>query len=61
GAAPAKNIKEAYDYFKNNVDMYFDIGTIENTRPSTIVKFENNKLIILREGTVSKKQLSKMI
>ena len=61
GAAPAKNIKEAYDYFKNNVNMYFDIGTIENTRPSTIVKFENNKLIILREGTVSKDEILRII
>ena len=61
GEIPAKDIKEAYNYFKNGIDLYFDGGTIKNTKPSTIIKFENDELTILREGTISKKQLSKII
>lgn len=61
GEIPAKDIKEAYNYFKNGIDLYFDGGTIKNTKPSTIVKFENDELIILREGTVSKDEILRII
>ena len=60
GEVPAKNMEEAYNYFKNEIDLYFNGGTIKNTRPSTIVKFENNKPTILREGTVSKDEILKI-
>ena len=58
---PASNINEAYEYFKDSVDLYFDFGKIKNKKPSTIVKFENNKPIIVREGTISYKQILEII
>ena len=49
GQPHAKNIKQAKKYFGKSVDDYFSKGTIKSTA-STIVKFENNKIKILRQG-----------
>ncbi len=38
GLPPAKNIHEARAYFGDNVDMYIDGGTIENTKPSKLIR-----------------------
>ncbi|SNZ08905.1 L-threonylcarbamoyladenylate synthase [Persephonella hydrogeniphila] len=59
GEEPAKNIKEAVNYFGDKVDMYIDRGDLYG-KPSTIVKV-NGKLRILREGSVSEEELKKMI
>jgi L-threonylcarbamoyladenylate synthase len=61
GLSPAKDVQEAFNYFKDSIDLYFDGGTIENTKPSTIIKFEDENLIILREGTVSREEILKII
>lgn len=39
--------------FENKVDFILDSGKIDGGVPSTIVKVENNKINILREGTIS--------
>lgn len=51
GEPPAKNIEMAKNYFKDLVDFYVDGGELDSL-PSTLIKFENNKLVILREGAV---------
>ena len=61
GLKPASDINEAYEYFKDEIDLYFDYGKIENTKPSTIVKFEDKKPILIREGTVSYEEILKII
>jgi len=53
GKPPAKDIKEAYRYFKDSIDMYFDYGRIYNEKPSTIVKIQKDKPVIIREGSIS--------
>lgn len=40
------------DEIRDNVDFIYDGGTI-NKKPSTIIKVENNKIVILREGNLS--------
>ena len=40
------------DRIKNEVDYIYDGGYINNL-PSTIVKVEDNKVVILREGKLS--------
>ena len=48
------NIEQLDKEIKDNVDYIYDNGEILN-QSSTIVKFENGKLIILREGILTNK------
>lgn len=45
----AKNIEEAKEYFKDNIDFYEDKGILESP-PSTLIKIEDGKIEVLREG-----------
>lgn len=49
---PAKNIEEAKEYFGDNVDFYID-GNELISEPSTLIKIENDEVVILRKGSVS--------
>ncbi len=51
GEAPALTIEEAKRYFGNSVDFYEDEGKLESL-PSTLIKIENEKIEVLREGAV---------
>lgn len=48
----ARTIEEARGYFGENVDFYIDSGTISQTLPSTILRFENGKMFLVRKGVV---------
>lgn len=52
GEKPALTTEEARNYFGGNVDFYVDEGKLESL-PSTLVKLENGKTVILREGAVN--------
>ncbi len=52
--SPATKINEAKKYFGKNIDFYLS-GKV-NSEPSTLIKIENNKLIVLREGAVKIKK-----
>lgn len=47
---PAENIEEAQKYFEEGVDFYLDGGKLSGN-PSTVFKIEDQKIIILRQGT----------
>lgn len=49
GEPQSKNINEAIEYFKENIDLYIDGGNI-NKNPSTIIEINNDKIIVLRQG-----------
>lgn len=49
GEKPAENIKEANDYFNNEIDLYINQGE-RRFKPSTLIKFKNDDWIILRQG-----------
>lgn len=51
GEKESENINDAKDYFKEAVDFYIDGGE-KKSKPSTLIKIENNKITILREGEV---------
>lgn len=51
GLEPAKNIKQAIEYFKESVDLYVDRGDVINNVASTIVEMENGKIKIVRQGS----------
>jgi len=51
GELPAKTIKEAKKYFGDKIDFYVDSGKVSG-KPSTLIKIENSKIIVLRKGAV---------
>ena len=51
GLLPAQNIWQAKSYFKDKVDMYMCGGT-RKSKPTTLIQFKNNKVKILRQGSV---------
>lgn len=64
GSATCCTCNECADIFKNNKnkpDVLFE-GTIKNACiPSTVIKIENRKVKILREGLMTKKQLEEIL
>ena len=46
-----KSIKEAKEYFGDKVDFYIDGGK-RKSEPSTLIKIENGKIEVLRQGKV---------
>ncbi len=50
GEEPAKTIEQAKKYFGNNIDFYVDAGKLES-KPSTLIRFEDNKVIVMRQGS----------
>ena len=51
GETPALTVEEAKKYFDGEVDFCVDGGRAESL-PSTIIKIENDEMIVLREGAV---------
>lgn len=49
GLPPAQNIKEAREYFGNNVDLYVDGGTISGKASKLIELHSDGSVTILRE------------
>ena len=58
GKKPATNVREAKRYFKDKA-LYLDGGKVLN-KPSTIVKVEKGKLILLREGNFTLSSLRRV-
>lgn len=52
GEPPAQNIAEAQAYFGEHVDFYVDGGHIGDRQPSTIARYHNGTLTVLRQGAV---------
>lgn len=51
GEKPAETIKQAKEAFINEVDLYIN-GGVKKSKPSTLIKIENGKVIVLRKGSV---------
>ncbi|MCA9390395.1 threonylcarbamoyl-AMP synthase [candidate division WWE3 bacterium] len=49
---PASTIKQAQDYFKDQVDFYVDGGALISP-PSTLIQFVDHSIEIIREGAYS--------
>jgi L-threonylcarbamoyladenylate synthase len=58
---PARDAKEAMDYFGDKIDLYVRGAKLEG-KPSTIVKFVSDKAIkIIREGNVPKEKVLQIV
>jgi L-threonylcarbamoyladenylate synthase len=51
GRPEAKTIAEAKNYFGENVNFYLNCG-LRDSPPSTLIKIENDKIMVLRKGAV---------
>ncbi len=56
GKPPAKNIKEAIEYFGENVDFYIR-GKAKSGVSSTLVEVQGENISVLREGIIKKKEI----
>ncbi len=54
GEKSADNLPEAAGYFGTAVDFYYGRGSLIG-QPSTLVKLDNGKLVVLRDGAVKVK------
>ena len=61
GKPSSINIQDIIKDFGDKVDYYIDGGHSKLGIGSTIVKIEDNKPLILREGSISKEQINKYI
>ncbi len=50
GQPPATTIKEAINYFNDEVDFYVDGDKIINATPSTIIRIEGDRIEVIRDG-----------
>lgn len=51
GDKPAENIKEAKNYFGDNVDFYLSGKRLKN-KPSTLIRIKDRDIEVLREGVI---------
>lgn len=54
-------IKNIMTNFGNTVNCYIDGGTSKIGLGSTVIKIENNKPQILRQGTITKQQIHNVL
>lgn len=60
GSPTGTKIDRIIEELGDRVDYILDCGDIENGKESTIIKVENEKIIILREGKITKEELEKV-
>ncbi|MFH1643439.1 MAG: L-threonylcarbamoyladenylate synthase [Patescibacteria group bacterium] len=63
GESSSTDINDIIDQFKNEKfqpDLVVDSGTLESSKPSTVIDLSKNPPVILREGAVSGKELLKI-
>lgn len=58
--SPVK-ISDISDNLLEKVDFILDDGTISNGIPSTVIKYTDNKIAVLREGNIKKEQILNLL
>ena len=58
---PATNCMQAKQYFDNKIDLIIDSKKCKEKIPSTILQINNNQVIFLREGLVTKNQINNLL
>ncbi|UCD57000.1 MAG: threonylcarbamoyl-AMP synthase [Candidatus Hydrogenedentota bacterium] len=61
GRSPARNAREAMEYFRGEIDAVVDGGPSASGLPSTIVDVTGRKIVILREGAVPVDELKTVV
>lgn len=53
GMPPSRSVEDIKHYFSQGVDLVIDGGVSKAKNPSTIIKVDQDKIIVLREGGLS--------
>jgi L-threonylcarbamoyladenylate synthase len=53
GGLTPYSISDISKYVLDRADWVIDVGTLPNNPPSTVVKVDNEKIIVLRQGAIS--------
>ena len=61
GSPTGTNIKNIISEFDGKVDYILDSGNVSSDTTSTIVEVENEKVIVIREGKITKDCLAKVV
>jgi len=61
GKSTGIEIKTIIADLGEKVDYILDSGDVDSIMPSTIVKLEDDKIIVIREGKIKKKDIDKVI
>lgn len=61
GSPTGTNMKNIMNELGGKVDYILDSGDVNNDTTSTIVEVDNEKVIILREGKISKEDIEKVV
>jgi L-threonylcarbamoyladenylate synthase len=61
GLPPARTALEVLNYFPADVDLIVDGGVARSDQPSTVVDVSGKELRLIREGVISREQLSQII
>ncbi len=61
GSITGTKIKNIIDELGGKVDYILDFGDVESDSVSTIVEVEEDKVIVIREGKITKEELSKVV
>lgn len=61
GEPPANNIREAKNYFGNDVAAYVDGGDLSGHKPSTLIKIVDDAIEIIRQGAVKIDETGRII
>lgn len=61
GSITGTKIKNIIDELGGKVDYILDFGDVESGSVSTIVQADGDKVIVIREGKITKEELSKVV
>lgn len=61
GSPTGTNIKDIINELGGKVDYILDSGNVNNDTTSTIVEVNNEKVIVIREGKITKEEISKVV
>lgn len=54
GKSPVKSLSEFQKYFRDNslIDFFFDYGVLPSSKPSTVIKINKEKIVVIRQGAI---------
>lgn len=61
GSPTGTNIKNIINELGGNVDYILDSGNVTNDTTSTIIEVNNEKVIVIREGKITKEEIAKVV
>lgn len=61
GSPTGTNIKNIINELGGNVDYILDSGDVTNDTTSTIIEVNNEKVIVIREGKITKEEIAKVV